>query len=502
MGEIKPGDYIAFPKGTPIYWNGSGRYESVRRQTKCVREVVTERREVLICLLTDEERMRMERYASGPRREGSYREARESFLDSIADEVLARHAGKTPCLLMWSDEGVLLDDAAKVDMPVPKAKPPTKMQQMVEKSVWRVTKTIDIHIPITNPAHTAEFTRLSGVMRASGLPWQEQQAQHTEAMRKAGLPELIEIPYLRLEEGTEIVVAGKRTQFIYFGDGYDYRYAGNSFLYPFKVPASGATWIGDVRHKSMMIPYDRIGEHIEAVHVPLTRAWVLRDRETGNFFKEADSRWRGDALDNRIVMVPTYKEARKFKDLGLLKTSIMDWTGYHAGMPENVNDRRPDWMQYGSTDKIADLPPTFEAVCYDKYTKELLPDTTDIQEWNRRLWKLRDLTINYGSIVRKLYNDIDKKGEVEQFSYILALRTPIDEKFAYIREFEPEEIAAFEEIIERSELTRKDMRRGRNDHSIAVAVRDPDIAFQMKMFYGGPLRMSVLNMRTLEEEVR
>jgi hypothetical protein len=228
----------------------------------------------------------------------------------------------------------------------------------------------------------------------------------------------------------------------------------------------------------------------------------MRDTETGKFFKEAESGYAG-VREGGIVMVGSYHEARKYGDLGLLKTSVMDWTGYHSGMPENVADRRPDWMQYGSTEKVADLPPTFEAVCYDKLAKAELPEvTTDLQDWNTRLWKLRDLTINHGSIVRKLYNDIDKKGEIEKFSYILTLRTPIDEYNCYLRELTADEIAAFEDIIERSDLKRTEMRRGKNDHSIAVAVRDPNIAFQMKMFYGGPLRMSVLNMRTLEEEVR
>jgi hypothetical protein len=422
---------------------------------------------------------------------------------SIANEVLARHSGQTLCIVSWGDGGVLVDSAAKVDPPEAKVKPLTKMQQMVEKSVWRVTKTIDIRVPINNERYTNESGRLWGVIRESGMPWQDQQAYHNEEMRKSGLPAVVELPYLRLEEGTEIVVAGKRTQYLYYGDSYAHRYEGNSFVYPFKFPETGATWIGQIKHKAMMIPYDLIAEHIEAVHVPQVRVWVMRDRETGHFFKEADPRWKGETRFKNVVMVDTYKEARKYKDLGLLKTSIMDWTGYHAGMPENVNDRRPDWMQYGATDKIADLPPTFEAVCYDKHTKEVLPEfTTDLQDWNKRLWKLRDLTIKYGSIVRKLYNDIDKKGEVENFSYILALRTPYDDNYCYTREFEPGEIEAFEDVIARSELKRKEMRRGRNDHSMAVAVRDANMAFQMRMFYGGPLRMAVLNMRTLEEETR
>jgi hypothetical protein len=57
MTEIKAGDYIAFPKGTFIYSPGGG-HESIRKQTKRVTEVVTDRLDVVSYLMTGSDRDR------------------------------------------------------------------------------------------------------------------------------------------------------------------------------------------------------------------------------------------------------------------------------------------------------------------------------------------------------------------------------------------------------------------------------------------------------------
>lgn len=508
--EFKTGDWVTYLKGTRVY---PAQYDlsAERKNTTMVRGIISETYAVVGMLMNSEENFKLTRDASalmkqrgvqgavGPEVEAIYQELQMK----IADQVLARYPDRPRVMLALPDNrAVFIDDVTLAEEPGKKpkpAKPLTKAQQMVPKSVWRVTETFDVLIPVENPAWRRACNHAYDLMRAN--PGKLGKDMHKDYLDNCGIPRQIQLPYVRLEKDAEITVIGKRSQYGYYEQG-SANYEGKSHIYPFKIPKSGVTWLTQHPHTDLMLPYDLIASRLDPADIPLVKVLVLRDRETGKYFKGAESGWTYTGQSGNILMADGYAQARKYDDLGKLKASIMDWTGYHIGMPESYADDRPQWLTQNSNSKVSDLPPTFEVVYFDKLAKTELPDQFDVQDWYRRLWALRGLTISHGTVVRKLYNDLDKKGDLGEFSFILALRAPMDEHGNYPRGFTEDEVAAFEEVIERSGLKRTDMRRGKNTHSMAVAVRDPNMAFQMRFTYGGSLPIAVLNLTTLQEEVR
>jgi hypothetical protein len=190
-------------------------------------------------------------------------------------------------------------------------------------------------------------------------------------------------------------------------------------------------------------------------------------------------------------MVDRVQDARKYDDLSKVKVSVLDWTGYYEGLDEN--EGRPDWM--GSGQKVADLPPTFDVIVYDKHTRTVL-ETIDIQPWYTKVWKLRVLTVNHGSIVRKVFASIERKGELDQFTHLLVMtggdRTVLSDA----------DRSAFEVLIGQTGAKRTDMRRAKDDYAMAVAFRDPNLAFMARIGYSGSVPLVVLNLQTMQEEVQ
>jgi hypothetical protein len=57
-------------------------------------------------------------------------------------------------------------------------------------------------------------------------------------------------------------------------------------------------------------------------------------------------------------------------------------------------------------------------------------------------------------------------------------------------------------MVKQANVTKKDIRRAKDAFSMAVAFRDANSAFLMRMLYAGDVPLHVLNMRTMQEEVQ
>lgn len=394
--------------------------------------------------------------------------------------------GQNGIIVGWGEKrtifaGIEPTGVSVVEPPTRVSKGPSKIQQMVPGSRWKITQDVELTV--------------------SG---------HDNAKKVNG--DVSDVPYLRASAGTTIEITGKKHATIFIGppganmwmSGLEARgvflqakvLSGSITLVTGK-PTAVTSYHNRSPDTTHLLPYAALEPVVEAESVPLVKVVVLRDSASGEFFKEA---WPSRFSDKpRLDMVPSFAKAKKWDDLGVLKGAINNFTGYFAGMPYGYGAGRPDWM--GDGEKVCDLPPTFEAVVYDKLAKTEI-ETVDIQAWHARTWKLRALTIKYGSAVRKVYNELDKKGTLDEFPYVVAISVPVEDDRYYPRELTDAERAEFEDLIGSASLKRSDVRRARDDHSIALALRDANTAFLIKLLYRGTLPIVVLNMQTLQEEVQ
>lgn len=510
MSEIfKIGDWIEFPKGTKLYPH-TYVLEAGRKNRVQITQVLTgdERYHFLAdskminraVRFSSSEISRLNISCVGPEASATY----DRFYQSIREEIEALHPQMPVALYKWGAESNLVahESVVKIDPPESKSagKPLKKYQQMIAKSVWRCTQDIMVTVRVRNPAHIAAVERLyNALMQARnkivGSP--NYNIEHNKLFRQYDIdqknitePHDIDMLWCTIKAGTELTCTGKRTSYAKINGT---SYVGKSMLHPFKA-ASGITLADGRQATALLLPYDQIEPFFEALDVPQEKLMALRDSETGKFFKEAALSWHNGEATGGLSMVDRVQDARKYDDLSKVKVSVLDWSGYYEGLDEN--EGRPDWM--GAGNKVADLPPTFEVVVYDKRTKEVL-ETIDIQAWYAKVWKLRVLTVNHGSIVRKVFASIERKNELDQFTHLLVMRANPAPRKLYL--LDDSDIAAFEGLIGQIGAKRTDMRRAKDEYAMAVAFRDPNLAFMARIGYSGSVPLVVLNLQTMQEEV-
>lgn len=394
--------------------------------------------------------------------------------------------GRQPLIVEWTGRNfAFLDDVVMADQSR-KNVGVSKLQQMVPGSRWRVSQDVVLTVDIPNPDHTAEAMRLD-----RALP------TYAEALKRASwkYPAVATVEVGSIKAGTLLEVSGKQQGFYLLNSNWQQQLRG-TYL-PFKAIEGEIIVDVPITHYSVRkagggtyLNYRVLEPVVRAELIPQVKQYVLRDRETGQYFT-------GVNYDNHrtsLGLSDSYTKAKKYDDIGKVKASILDWSGYFLDMPYGD---RPDWI---GNSKIDDLPATWGVACFDKLAKTEL-ETIDIQPWYKRAWELRGLTIKHGGVVRKLYNEMDKKGEVSDFPHVMAIYQDPDDHY----ELRPADVKAFEEAVktvtEGSGLKRGQFRRAKDSHSMAISFRDPNDAFMMRMAYSGRARMAVLNMETLTEVV-
>ena len=166
----------------------------------------------------------------------------------------------------------------------------------------------------------------------------------------------------------------------------------------------------------------------------------------------------------------------------------------------------PDWT---GGRKDFDLPKSWEAVKFNKITKAEV-EVIDIQEWFKRVWKLRAITIEYGGAVRKVFSEIEKKGKIDEYKGLLVFRTPVKtithtyqsgNSYSYTEqdEISEERVADIDAAIAHASLKKGDYIRAKNNTSVAIAFANPTCATLAKLGYAGDLRATAVSLTTMQE---
>jgi hypothetical protein len=411
----------------------------------------------------------------------------------------------------WSGKKTLIGYVTSVEEPA-KAKAPkkeraiTKQQQMVKGSIWRLTEDVTFTYNDLDPRWSEAERQFHAAKRSAAGVTGTLHDLHA-ALHAKGVFEHSAKPYVKLAAGTEIKVTGKLNR----GNPIP----GASNASGLQMLAKGRVWMlydgfcvpCEVDGQPLLLPYSQLEPFVVAVDIPTTFQYVLRDRETGLLmeslpssfgFRNDDGEWISPrTIGEKVKMTDRFMKAKRFDDMSRVKQSILGWTGYYHDMP-GAEDR-PEWA---GNEKVMDLPETWEAVKFDKLSKKEV-ETVDLQDWYKRTWKLRALTIQFGSPVRKLFNDIEKRDELDKYQGMVVLRAKVDKDWTirYEDELRKEDIMAFEEIAETMGLGKGQFRRAKDSYCIAMAVATANDALYAKLAYAGDAPIAALDIQTMREIV-
>jgi hypothetical protein len=187
--------------------------------------------------------------------------------------------------------------------------------------------------------------------------------------------------------------------------------------------------------------------------------------------------------------------AKKFNRLADVRAHALVQSGYYYNLPGTWGSV-PDWME---TEKTFDIPDTWEIVKIDKLTKTEM-GRIELVDTFKRSWRLRDLTVKYGSAVRQVYSDLEKKGKLADYSAMMYFNIKEDnDTYRYDYELSPDEKAGVQEVIDRFE--KGDMKVHKSNGGFALAVKDDATAVMARLMYTGKLECGVINFNTMQEVV-
>jgi hypothetical protein len=349
----------------------------------------------------------------------------QALMEKAKAEAIANE-GHAPKFVIWGgvhnrkaarlSDVIKIQDKADVRFKAAskkKEKTLTKRNLMVEGSKWRFAQDVDITMWVRNPkidqlCHQRNSISRSGnshvgntIILGGGVPNTPAEKQTIASIQEEinNCPRVVQQNMGIIQAGTEFTVVGK------LAAGYKWgQKETNGLLVPVKV-TKGSVGNIPITGYDGGLPYNQIEKFVEAISIPETIVYVLRDRETGDYFGGWETDKKGYQTSNP-KMSSTFSGSKKYKTSSAVKASIRDFTGYNSGLDSEGSE---EWVGIGYDSKKIDLPSTWELVGIDKTT---LTDKSieDIKSWYTELWRLRNLTKTVGSAVRSVYKKAEGKG--------------------------------------------------------------------------------------------
>jgi len=521
MADIKKGDWIKVPKGSHLIRDyGKGHYGEGEKPTS--RDVTVQVSDVVeldiyyarkhgdpelfkaydkICYANP--------YANtyGGDITDEVREQHRANIKAARDAVLASIPGQPKNIICWSNGNkAVLDSVPElVPAPPPKKKAEIKVnkrQMMVPGSRWKVTEDVTIRYQHANPvviqgeadweaANPRPWNQPHGTMDQD-MAWRDLLFAERKRLRDLHGEHVI-LDHLVLKAGDIVKVDGKFLSSWNPGTSYFTEYVSN--VVPMVREGHGT--------KQWGVEYKQIEPFIEAEEIPTVKAFVLRYKPTGLFYKAND--WDYENRVDKSVkgqqMVDTFMKGKKWDNLGKAKTSILMMTGYYDGLP-GADEALPDWSGGGAT---FDMNDDWELVEFDKLARKEVGVVTEFQDWFKRSWELRALTVKYGSAVRTVYKALEKSGKLDDQKGMVVF-TVTDKEALDMVGYWDKKTALTDEDKAEIELATASMKKGSFkkaiDHkSMAVSFTNKSSALMFKLSYAGNLKLTVLDLEEMKEAV-
>lgn len=219
--------------------------------------------------------------------------------------------------------------------------------------------------------------------------------------------------------------------------------------------------------------------------------YVLRDKATGLFYEDNNYDWNERKYSATLVMTDKANKARKFKRLADARSHMLIKSGYYEGLPDT--EALPEWMR-NNLDGAITWTEHMEIVEIDKVTKAET-NTWETKDYLQQMWRLRALTLKFGSSVRAMYKKLEEKNQLGEYPAMVVWRHDGTNYWDY--EMEDTELAAIKD-------TYKLMPKGqsvliKNGANACLACINEGVAWAATQFYTGKLIAHVISLNTLLE---
>jgi hypothetical protein len=375
MSDIKIGDYVSAPKGTPIYSAGfvlSERFcQPSKRATKGRVTQIT-RPHSLEDLIPEEEHVVLRELAghdlwktwgeSYRLFDGQWSAIKKRFPEAAAAEqrVIDRFGGDLR-FVVWGSSVAHIGAVTKIDPPVAKEAKVSKLKEMVKGSRWRFTRPVTITAWVY-PERDHRLVAEADAWRAAGKPYNyDNPYEHAHEMPIFTVPAGLEFTVSsdkktsadrQKDSGRAIRVDLDESQIEYHikhtrPDGS----SGGRGVPSWEYWGENPWW-----QNGFTLSYRQIEDAVEAISIPESIVYVLRDGEDGKYFAGFDYDYT-DRKDH-VRMVDTFKSAKKYANEGNARSSILSWTGF-------FEDKGIEGV---STARKMDLPDSWVLVPVDQVT--------------------------------------------------------------------------------------------------------------------------------------
>jgi hypothetical protein len=344
----------------------------------------------------------------------------------------------------WGDvKRVRIENAIKGVVPEPKpekVKVPTVRDYMIPNSKWQITGDLDVKDLVRRPNYAFE-----------------------------------NVLYTTLHAGDLITITGKFRRAL----------LENNLIIPVKLP-DGTTHF---------IAYDELKDVVKQIgEVEIIPEYFIYDTLAQKYYSGSEYHGGLNGRNDTLTYVEKLSKARKFKRLGDVRAHALVQSGYYDGLPGAEN--LPDWMRGG---KAFNVPDTWEIHEINKLTK-LVVRKIELVDTFKRTWSLRGLTLKYGSAVRAVFSDLDKKNQLDEFSAVLVFAKRKSNNQYYddfeLNDKEKEEIA---EAI--SNIDKKELKSSKSYGAHAFAIKDSSTGIMIRLTYSGDLECKVIDLHLMAEVV-
>lgn len=416
-------------------------------------------------------------------------------------------------IVRWGSNNQARATEVKAASKIPGPKKQAKLslrQQMIKGTKWKVLQDIIIMSRLRNP----EIDRLLDIYKqANPEPAQYLPAQivyqgvrqnvhqnnpawstwctafNNEQKRVHNLVDYyIDDPYLEIKAGTVFEVTDKGMTSWYRSYNHE--------TFSHVVPVRKVGGNGKVHY----IPTDQIKDKIEMEGpMPTVPVFVLRHKPSAKYFKGTS--YGGGRGVYKVDYSDTPMSGKTFTDVGKAKSSILSMTGYYDGLPGSEN--LPEWM---GGPKTMEFNEDYELVEFDKLTRAE-QGITDLMPWFTRTWQLRELTMQFGSSVRKVYNELEKKDLLDTQKGMIVFTVTDEEKLDNVGHYgdrtalTDEDKEEIDKALATSNLKKGTFRRATDHCSCAISFPNKGAAMLFKLGYSGNLKVSVLDLENLKEAV-
>jgi hypothetical protein len=365
---------------------------------------------------------------------------------------------------------VHIDNVIRAEAPKPrkeaKESGPTFRQVFVPGTTWKVTKEIKLPKIIKTPSHS----------------YNGHQYYTTTLEEDAGAV----IPV-----GAEFKLTEKVSQ---PGPGYS---SGLWFTNTFGGTVTHWARVSDVNGKVERILSAQSNVNVDGTvnldSNDIIPVFYIYDTSEQKYFKGDAGNWKNGYQHAIEYSEKGIRGCKNWKRLSDVRQFALNASGYYVGLPDMYGG-----AEYYTTGYKFDIPDTWEIHEYDKSTKQLVKKI-DLVESFKRTWRLRDLTIKFGSAVRQVYSDLEKKKKLDEFSAMVVFSKKEDDKYYYDYELTDTEKAKINEAVE--VLDKKDYKRAKSDTQMAFAIKDITTAIQIRLTYSGSLEIVMIDLKKMTEVI-